>query len=119
MLVIQLTWGLFLVMMEAKYPQYTQEGLSLIWQEYERDEEEMPDDDFRISPVNVALTFNELSICDFVVYELNESSHQYFPASLKAMSDDEFIKVKGQIQAFLAVRFIGFTDLGKVVYRRR
>lgn len=119
MLVIQLTWGLFLVMMEAKYPQYTQEGLSLIWQEYERDEEEMPDDDFCISPVGVALTFNELSICDFVVYELNESRHRYFPADLKAMSDDEFIKVKEEIQSFLAARFIGFTDLGRVVYRQR
>ena len=119
MLVIQLTWGLFLVMMEAKYPQYTQEGLSLIWQEYERDEEEMPDEDICISPVSVALTFNELSMRDFVEYELNEIRHRYFPADLKAMSNDEFIKVKEEIQSFLAVRFIGFTDLGRVVYRRR
>ena len=89
----------------------------MIWQEYERDEEEMPDEDICISPISVALTFNELSICDFVVHELNESSRQ--PADLKAMSDDEFIKVREQIQSFLTVRFIGFTDLGRVVYRQR
>lgn len=119
MLVMQLTWGLFLVMMQAKYPQYTQEGLSLIWEEYERDATEMPDDDIRVSVADVALTFNEESVFDFVEYKLNETQqHRYSPADLRNMDDSEFSKVKDEIKSFLGGKFVGFTDLDRVVFKR-
>lgn len=118
MLVIQLTWGLFLVMMQAKYHQYTQEGLALIWKEYERDAMRTIGENVIVDTGSVGLAFVEVSLSHFGRYELKDESDRYFPEVLALMSDDEFAEAKEKIQTFLTKRFVGFTDLDTVVFRR-
>ena len=111
MLVIQLTWGLFLSTMMQAYPKHTKEGLLLIWQEYERNEEEMPDEDFRIDPVGVSQAFRELPFHDF--------AQEYSMCFSFGMSEAEFDKFKQEVETLLDSRFIGFTYFKNTVVFRR
>lgn len=112
MLVIQLTWERFLATMQKQYPAYTQAGLARIYAEYEADEEQMPDEDIRVDPVSVTQTFRELKIRDFTKEEL-------YPQYVNQEIEETSIELREEIKAHLGVsRFMGFTHLNTVVFRR-
>ncbi len=118
MLVMQLTRSLFIFLMQTRDVKYTEEGLSLIWKEYKRDEEEMPEEDIRVNLDSVSRYFHETSLLHFVEFELNAEYHRYFPLGVKNMNNSELSELKKEIQAFLGRRFLGFTDLNRVVFKR-
>ncbi|MEG3877892.1 hypothetical protein QT972_10970 [Microcoleus sp. herbarium7] len=110
MLVMQLTWELFLSAMQKYCPAFTQAGLALIWEKYEDVARTMPDQDIRIDSDCVSETFCELLLGDFA-----KEYSMYFSYG---MQEDEFTQFKQNVKNCLNDRFVGFTHKSTVVFRR-
>lgn len=112
MLVMQLTLERFLATMKREYPTYTHEALILIWELYEKDEEEMPDDEnISMNPATVNQTFRESTIQNF-------AREAFYPRFINEVVEIS-VELKNEIQDYLGIgRFIGFTSDNTVVFRR-
>lgn len=109
---MQLTWERFLTVMQKQYPAYTQAGLAVIYEAYEADEEEMPDEDILVNPVSVTQTFRELRIRDFAKEVL-------YPQYVNKDIDETAIELREEIKTHLGTsRFMNFTHKNTVVFRR-
>lgn len=113
MLVMQLTLERFLATMKREYPTYTHQALILIWELYEKDEEEMPDDeDISMNPATVNQTFRESTIQNF-------AREEFYLRFINEKIEETSVELKNEIKSYLGMgRFVGFTSDNTVVFRR-
>ncbi len=107
MLVTQLTWEMFLTQVKEAYPNaYTQAGLKLIWDRYNKFAESGAVlYHILLEPATVDETYQELSLITF--------------AQINSLEWVQCGTSKTEIQNFLGEnRFVGFTEDNTVVFKR-
>lgn len=106
---MQLTQEVFCQLMKSRTPFYGETGLRLIWQEYEKDAIEMPDEDIRIDLDTVSQVFRKIPLRFFA----QENNMEY----RDTMDDSEFANFKEEVKNLLGNRFLGFTEYETVLLR--